>query len=124
MTARHLADGAAVAFGLLTLASGGSALMGAVDMGAVVPFVLWFNFLAGFAYVIGGVLLWRGHHLALPVALAILIATAAVFAAFGWRVATGGAYEMRTVGAMTLRTAFWAVMAWVAWKTGTEGRTT
>jgi hypothetical protein len=97
--------------------------MGA-DMGAVVPFVLWFNFLAGFAYIVGGVLLWRGHRLALPVALAILIATATVFAAFGWRVATGGAYEPRTVGAMTLRTAFWAVMAWVAWKTRTEGRTT
>lgn len=124
MTGRHLAGGAAVAFGLLTLASGGSALMGTVDMGAVVPFVLWFNFLAGFAYIAGGVLLWRGHHLALPVALAILIATATVFAAFGWRVATGGAYEPRTVGAMTLRTAFWAVTAWVAWKTRTEGRTT
>lgn len=37
--------------------------------------------------------------------------------AFGWRVASGGAHEMRTVGAMTLRTAFWAVMAGVAWKT-------
>src|SRR5690606_29778399 len=76
----------------------------------------------GFAYVIGGVLLWRGHHLALPVALAILVATAAVFAAFGWRAATGGAYEMRTVGAMTLRTAFWAAMAMIAWTTPRVGR--
>lgn len=117
MTGRHLAGGVAVAFGLLTLVSGGSALMGAADMGAVVPFVLWFNAFAGLAYAVGGVLLWRGHSLALPVALAILIATAAVFAAFGWRVASGGAYEMRTVGAMSLRTAFWAAMAWVAWKT-------
>jgi hypothetical protein len=117
MTGRKLAGGVAVAFGLLTLVSGGSALMGMADMGAVVPFVLWFNAFAGLAYVVGGVLLWRGHPLALPMALAILIATAAVFAAFGWRVASGGAYEMRTVGAMTLRTAFWAAMAWVAWKT-------
>lgn len=124
MTGRRLAGGAAVAFGLLTLASGGAALMGVVDMGAVVPFVLWFNFLAGFAYVVCGVLLWRGHPLALPVALAILVATAAIFAAFAWRVVTGGAYETRTVGAMTLRTAFWAVMALLAWKTRTEGRTT
>lgn len=123
MNGHRIAGGLAIVFGLLTLVSGGRALMGA-DMGAVVPFVLWFNFLAGFAYIVGGVLLWRGHRLALPVALAILIATATVFAAFGWRVATGGAYETRTVGAMTLRTAFWAVMAWVAWKTGTEGRTT
>ena len=117
MKVHQVAGGTAVAFGLLTLVSGGKALFGTANMGAVVPFVLWFNFLAGFAYVAGGLLLWRGHRLAWPVALAILIATAAVFAAFRLRVATGGAYEMRTVGAMTLRTGFWAVMAWVAWKT-------
>jgi hypothetical protein len=58
----------------------------------------------------------RRSRLALPVALAILVATSVVFAAFLWRVAAGGAYEMRTVGAMTLRTAFWAAMAWVAWR--------
>lgn len=117
MRGEKIAGGAAVAFGLLTLLSGGKALFGMADMGAVVPFVLWFNFLAGFAYVAGGLLLWRGHRFALPMALAILIATALVFAAFGLRVASGDAYEMRTVGAMALRTGFWAVMAWAAWKT-------
>ena len=122
MTGRQWAGIAAVAFGILTLVSGGRALTGAADMGAVVPFVLWFNFLAGFAYVAGGILLWRGHRLALPVALAILIATAGIFAAFGWRVATGGAYELRTVGAMSLRTGFWALMTLIAWKTRPEGR--
>ncbi|GAA4135280.1 hypothetical protein ACFFTN_26610 [Aminobacter aganoensis] len=58
MTARHLsvsiAAGVAVAFGLATVLSGGRALFGDVDMGAVVSFVLWFNFLAGFAYVLSG----------------------------------------------------------------------
>ena len=44
----------AVIFGLLTIVSGGRALFGGADMGAVVPFVLWFNFLAGFAYVAAG----------------------------------------------------------------------
>ena len=116
MKTHHIAGVAAIAFGLLTLISGGSALFGAVDMGAVVPFVLWFNFLAGFAYVIGGLLLMIGHRLALPVALTILIATATVFAVFGWRVFAGDAFEMRTVGAMTLRTFFWAAMVWVAMK--------
>jgi hypothetical protein len=116
MKTHHIAGAAAIAFGLLTLISGGSALFGAVDMGAVVPFVLWFNFLAGFAYVIGGLLLMTGHRLALPVALTILIATATVFAVFGWRVFAGDAFEMRTVGAMTLRTFFWAAMVWVAMK--------
>lgn len=116
MKTHHIAGAAAIAFGLLTLISGGSALFGAVDMGGVVPFVLWFNFLAGFAYVIGGLLLMTGHRLALPVALTILIATAMVFAVFGWRVFAGDAFEMRTVGAMTLRTLFWAAMVWVAMK--------
>jgi hypothetical protein len=116
MKTHHIAGAAAIAFGLFTLISGGSALFGAVDMGAVVPFVLWFNFLAGFAYVIGGLLLMTGHRLALPVALTILIATATVFAVFGWRVFAGDAFEMRTVGAMTLRTLFWAAMVWVAMK--------
>jgi len=113
---RKVAGAIAVAFGLLTLVSGGTALLGAIDMGAVVPFVLWFNFLAGLAYVGGGALLWRGHRLALPVALAILVATSAVFAAFGWQAATGTAFEWRTVGAMSLRTGFWAILAWVAWR--------
>lgn len=117
---RKAAGAVAMAFGLLTVFSGGTTLMGAVDMGAVVPFVLWFNFLAGFAYVAGGVLLWRGSRLAFPVALAILIATAAVFAAFGLRAVAGGAFEWRTVGAMTLRTAFWVLMAWIA-RTGRMG---
>jgi uncharacterized membrane protein len=113
MKTRRIAGGAAVAFGVLTLVSGGLVLLGTIEMGAFVPFVLWFNFFAGFAYIGGGLLLVVDHRLAFPVALIILIATAAVFAAFGWRALNGGAYEMRTVGAMTLRTLFWAVMAWI-----------
>jgi len=63
---RTLTITAAVAtvFGLLTIVSGGRALFGGVDMGAAVPFVLWFNFLAGFAYVLAGIGLWRGGGLA------------------------------------------------------------
>ncbi|THD85872.1 hypothetical protein E7811_05630 [Aliigemmobacter aestuarii] len=122
-TARKAAGAVAVAFGLLTVLSGGSTLMGAVDMGAVVPFVLWFNFLAGFAYVAGGILLWRGSRMALPVALGILFATAAVFAAFALHAVAGGAFEWRTVGAMTLRTAFWALMAGIARTGRRDGRT-
>jgi hypothetical protein len=48
----------AVAFGLLTLKEGGSVLFGSdvarAAAGACVPFVLWFNFGAGFAYVVAG----------------------------------------------------------------------
>lgn len=110
----RLAGGAAIAFGLLTVVSGGSALFGNIDMGAVVPFVLWFNFLAGFAYVVAGALLWRGNTLAFPAARLIFAATFVVLLAFAGHVVTGGGFEMRTVGAMALRTVFWAAMVWVA----------
>jgi hypothetical protein len=116
MKIQRIAGVAAIIFGLVTLLSGGTALFSVADMGAVVPFVLWFNFFAGFAYVVGGVLLLLGHRLARPAALAILLATAAVFAAFGWSILSGSNFEMRTVGAMTLRTLFWAWMVWVASK--------
>lgn len=41
--ALNIAAVVAVIFGLLTVISGGRALFGDVDMGAVVSFVLWFN---------------------------------------------------------------------------------
>ncbi len=104
----------AVIFGLLTVVSGGRALFGGVDMGAVVPFVLWFNFAAGFAYVLAGIGLWRGAGWAPMLSLGIAVATASVFAAFLWHVWQGGAWETRTMGAMTLRTGIWAVIATLA----------
>ena len=116
MTSQRLAGGTAMAFGLLTLVSGGTALSGAVDMGAVVPFVLWFNFLAGFAYVAAGLGLWRGERWGLWLAVALALGTALVAAAFGLHVLGGGAFEMRTVGALALRFGFWAVVAAVGWR--------
>jgi hypothetical protein len=66
----------AIAFGLLTLVSGGRALFGGADMGAVVPFVLWFNFLAGFAYVAAGLGFWFRTDWATVLSIAIALATA------------------------------------------------
>jgi hypothetical protein len=101
----------AIIFGLATIVSGGRALFGGTDMGAVVPFVLWFNFAAGFAYVLAGAGLWRGAGWARALAVGIALATAAVFAAFLWRVWQGGPYETRTMGAMILRTGVWIAIA-------------
>ncbi len=101
----------AVLFGLLTLKEGGTVLFGGEAArsaaGAYVPWVLWFNFLAGFAYVGAGMALWRRLGWAAWLALGIGLATALVFAAFGLHVLTGGAFEARTVGAMALRTVVW-----------------
>ena len=109
-----VAAAGAVIFGLLTIVSGGRALFGGVDMGAVVPFVLWFNFVAGFAYVLAGIGLLRGAGWAPLLSLAIATATVAVFAAFRWHVGAGGAWEARTMGAMILRTGVWGVIAALA----------
>ncbi|CUH82472.1 hypothetical protein [Tropicibacter naphthalenivorans] len=110
----RIAGGVATAFGLLTVASGGATLLGGLEMGAIVLFVLWFNTLAGLAYVVAGVGLWQGRQWSWPLSLAIFAATLLVFAAFGLHVAQGGAFEMRTVFAMALRSAVWGGIAVVA----------
>lgn len=105
----------AVAFGIVTIIVGGRTLFGGpaarAAAGNVVPFVLWFNFVAGFAYVAAGcgTLLWKRWAALLSAAIAV--ATLAVFLALGIHVGLGGATEVRTVGAMTARSLVWIVIA-------------
>ena len=109
----------AVGFGLLTIKEGGTILFGGeaarVEAGNYVPFVLWFNFMAGFAYVVAGVELWMQQRWAVWLAVAIAAATALTFAAFGVHIFSGEAYERRTVIAMSLRTLVWVTIAAIAW---------
>lgn len=111
---------AAFGFGLLTIREGSLILSGdkaaVTAAGNYVPFVLWFNFVAGFAYVIAGAGLWMQQRWAAWLAVAIVVATALTFAAFGAHVYSGGAYEQRTVIAMGLRTLVWAAIAAIAWR--------
>lgn len=105
-------------FGLLTIISGSSVLFNAPARqaaGNYVEFVVWFNFLAGFAYVIAGIGLWRFRRWAVWLAGVIAGATLLVFVAFGLYVLTGAAYEIRTVGAMALRTMVWLIISAVAY---------
>ena len=108
----------AVGFGLLTLKEGGAVLFGnetaLVAAGNYVPFVVWFNFVAGFAYIIAGVGLWRQKRWAAWMAFVIAMATALVFAVFGVYIFTGGVHEMRTVIAMSMRTIVWVIIAVIA----------
>ncbi len=103
------------AFGFLTLKSGGEVLFidGAVRQaaGQYVPFVLWFNFLAGFAYMAGaaGLALWRPW--VVPLTIAITASTVVVFAALGVWIVIGEVFEIRTVGAMALRSLVWLGIA-------------
>lgn len=113
-----LAGGIAVVFGIATVLSGGQVLFGndaaRAAAGAYVAFVLWFNFAAGFAYIVAGVglVLWRQWGALL--ALAIAAATVFIAAAFGVHIMGGGAYEMRTVAALALRCAVWIAISILA----------
>ena len=109
---------AAIAFGALTVFSGGRALFGGMEaraeLGNVVPFVLWFNFIAGFVYVVAGVALLRTRRWAAAAALLLAVVTVLVFLAFAVHILAGGAFEARTVGALSLRSLFWIAVALVA----------
>ncbi|WP_298571503.1 hypothetical protein [uncultured Aliiroseovarius sp.] len=110
----------ALAFGALTVLSGGRALFGSAEaqaaVGNAVPFVLWFNFLAGFAYILAGVGLFLRHPPAVWISIGIFACTALVALALAVHMMQGGAFEMRTVGAMILRTGVWAGISVVAWR--------
>ncbi len=104
-------------FGILTVLSGGRALFGDAAAQAVfgdaVPFVLWFNFLSGFVYVLAGFGIAMGRSWAGKLSIALAVSIAAVFALFGLHVLQGGVFEMRTMGAMTLRLVVWILIATV-----------
>jgi hypothetical protein len=106
---------AAIAFGALTLFSGGQALFGGPQaraaVGTAVPFVLWFNFCAGFVYILAGAGLLRRSRWAVYASIFLALSTALVTAAFGVYVLTGGAFETRTIGALAIRLLFWIVVA-------------
>jgi hypothetical protein len=107
-----------ILFGLLTLKEGGTVLFGDVAerraAGNYVPSVLWFNFSAGFFSIAAGIGLWRMRLWSARLAALIAALTLLVFAAFGVRVFLGGAYELRTVIAMTFRSMVWLAISYAA----------
>ena len=108
----------AVVFGLLTIKAGGVVIF--IDgadrqaAGNYVPFVLWFNFLAGFVYIIAGTGLWLQKRWAVKLSVLIAVATVIIYALFGLHIFGGGLYEKRTIIAMSLRSVVWAVIAILA----------
>ncbi|MDZ7575012.1 MAG: hypothetical protein U0934_13805 [Pseudotabrizicola sp.] len=85
-------------------------------VGNAVGFVLWFNFLAGFAYMLASVGLFLQHRPAVWISLGIPTSTALVGIVFGVHMLQGGAFESRIVGAMFLRKKVWAVISVVAFR--------
>lgn len=110
----------AIVFGLATIKEGGSVLL---DLGTAraaaghyVPFVLWFNSLAGFAYVLAGIGLWLQRRWATSLAIAIAAATVLASLALGIAILAGTPFERRTAFAMVLRSAVWIAIAGFAWR--------
>jgi hypothetical protein len=112
----RLAAVIAVLFGAATVASGGNVLFGsgAPAAGNYVPFIVWFNFVAGFAYMAVAAGLWLRAGWAVWAAAALALLTGFAFAALGGYIAAGSAYEPRTVAAMVLRLALWCLIAVLA----------
>jgi len=110
----------AVAFGLLTIKAGGSVLF--IDgearraAGNTVDFVLWFNFVAGFFYIVAGAGILLRKIWAPVMAISIAILTLLVFGFFGIHIMDGGEYEQRTIIAMTLRCAVWMIIAIIGYR--------
>ena len=59
---------------------------------------------------------WLQRRWSAWLAVAIVASTALLFAAFGIHAYNGGAYEPRTMAAMSLRTLLWAVIAALSWR--------
>jgi peptidoglycan/LPS O-acetylase OafA/YrhL len=109
----------AIIFGLVTIKSGGMVLFTQGEAhqaaGDYVPFVLWFNFLAGFAYLAAGIGLWMQRSWAALSAIVIAVFTVLVFIALGVYIYSAGAYEMRTVAAMSMRSIIWMGIALITY---------
>ena len=85
-----------ILFGLLTIVSGGAALFNARAQqmaGNTIGFVLWFNFLAGSAYVIAGAGLLASQRWAVWLSMAIAAATVLRDSNPRMRTSRGGAME-------------------------------
>ena len=89
--------------------------------GAYVPFVVWFNLAAGILYVVAAAGIWRRSPWAAGLSVFIALATALTAIPFALLVIAGGDYEMRTVGALAFRIAFWAVVAIILFRSRSKG---
>jgi uncharacterized membrane protein len=110
----------AVVFGLLTIKTGGQVLFGdevyREAAGNYIPLVLWFNFMAGFAYLIAGIGLMTMKKWAIVLSGIIAGLTMFIFVALGIHIYMGGDYETRTVAAMALRSTVWTVIFILAYR--------
>jgi hypothetical protein len=105
---------ALLVLGVMTLVTGGKVIMGVeaavAAHGDFVPFVVWGNVSLGPLYLIAGAGLLTRRRWAGLLAQGIAIATLLLGFAFGLHILAGGAYEVHTAIALTVRTTVLAVV--------------
>jgi len=100
---------------LITIRAGGTTLFVAearAAAGDVGLFVLWINFILGFAYITAGIGIFLGKAWAKNLSLAIAGITLITYAAFGISIALGGVYKIKTVKVMAIRSLIWMGIAY------------
>jgi len=108
----------AALFGVATVVAGGRALFGPAAAraaaraasGSYPPAIVWFNFLAGFAYLAAAAGITMGRPWGARLALGIAVATGIALVAFALWAASGGPHEARTAAALPFRAVFWAIL--------------
>lgn len=101
-----------ILFGVLTIFSGGQNLFNAdviKAQGKIVPAVLWFNFLAGLLYVIIAVGVLKRKRIALRLTAFLSALNMVVLLYLLNHSYDSGAYQMKTLVAMSFRTFFWFI---------------
>lgn len=115
---RAIAAILAIVFGVATIWSGGSVVFdigeARPDAGTYVTFVVWFNFVAGFFYVLAGIGIFFQRRWAVRLAAVVAVATLLVFVGLGVHILNGGSFEIRTIAAMIVRSVFWVTIALLA----------
>lgn len=107
----------AIVFGLGSIKEGGSVLAGGMEACQAVqcvPFITWFNFLAGFAYIAAGVGFLKSWSWSGTLAKGIAGLTVLFFVGFGLHVLSDGVYATRTVIAMSFRSIIWIAIALIS----------
>ncbi|MCF7825615.1 MAG: hypothetical protein K9N29_03105 [Candidatus Marinimicrobia bacterium] len=107
----------AIGFGIMTVRAGFTNIFvpeTRAASGDIVMFVLWTNFILGFAYIVAGVGIFQENAWAKNLSLAIAGKTLLTYAAFGVNIALGGIWKIKTVKMMAVRSLVWVGIAYHA----------
>jgi len=112
-------------FGIMTVISG-SVVLFPNDIiqklaGNYVEFVVWFNLLSGFVYILTGFGLWKGKKWAVSVSVLLTISIAIILIIFSFHVVQDGAFEVRTFYALTFRMVLWLAVSIISYKAVIKG---